>query len=421
MNTADRFQQHVLPTYGRFPLAPVRGEGCRLWDENGKRYLDFCTGIAVCSLGHCHPRIVDAIRMQAGNLLHVSNLYQIPQQAELAEEIVTQHVKIPGKVFFSNSGAEANDGLIKSARRFGHKRTQPDGSPRFEVITFTLSFHGRTLGSMSATGQAKIQEGFDPLLPGFRYLPFNDIEALENGIRPETAAILLEPIQGEGGVNMATPEFLRAVASICKKHDLLLLFDEVQAGFGRCGDSMGWRMIAPEIEPDGISWAKGMGGGVPIGAFWLSDRTIDSEGTALSSLMGPGSHGSTYGGNPLVCAASLAVLQEIREQELTANVLLMEVRIRETIRSWKLPIIEEVRGSGLLLGVRLNPDLIPVPEGKTPALVVVTKFMEHGLLAPPAGPNTFRLLPPLNVTESEIDEALAIVKSTLESFLTTSV
>lgn len=420
MNTADRFQQHVLPTYGRFPLAPVRGEGCRLWDENGKRYIDFCTGIAVCSLGHCHPRLVEAIRAQAGNLLHVSNLYQIPQQAELAEEIVTQHVKIPGKVFFSNSGAEANDGLIKSARRFGHKRTQPDGSPRFEVITFTLSFHGRTLGSMSATGQAKIQEGFDPLLPGFRYLPFNDVAALENGIRPETAAILLEPIQGEGGVNMATPEFLRAVASICKKHDLLLLFDEVQAGFGRCGDSMGWRMIAPEIEPDGISWAKGMGGGVPIGAFWLGDRAIDADGTALSSLMGPGSHGSTYGGNPLVCAAALAVLQEIREQELAANALLMEVRIRETIRSWKLPIIEEVRGSGLLLGVRLNPDLIPVPEGKTPALVVVTKLMEHGLLAPPAGPNTFRLLPPLNVTEAEIDEALAIVKSTLESFLTTT-
>ena len=308
MSTADTFQQHVLPTYGRFPLVPVRGEGCRLWDETGKRYLDFCTGIAVCSLGHCHPRLVAAIREQAGKLLHCSNLYQIPQQAELAAEINTHHVRIPGKVFFSNSGAEANDGLIKSARRFGHKRTQPDGSPRFEVITFQQSFHGRTLGSMSATGQAKIQEGFDPLLPGFRYLPFNDIAALEAGIRPETAAILLEPIQGEGGVNTATPEFLRAVAKLCKKHDLLLLFDEVQAGFGRCGDSMAWRMIAPEIQPDGISWAKGMGGGVPIGAFWLNDRAIDDAGTALSSLMGPGSHGSTYGGNPLVCAAALAVL-----------------------------------------------------------------------------------------------------------------
>jgi predicted acetylornithine/succinylornithine family transaminase len=416
MSTADTFQHHVLPTYGRFPIAPVRGAGCRLWDESGKSYLDFCTGIAVCSLGHCHPRLVEAIREQAGNLLHCSNLYQIPQQAELAEEINTHHVRIPGKVFFSNSGAEANDGLIKSARRFGHKCPQAGGAPRFEVITFQLSFHGRTLGSMSATGQAKIQEGFDPLLPGFRYLPFNDIAALEAGIRPETAAILLEPIQGEGGVNTATPEFLRAVASICKKHDLLLLFDEVQAGFGRCGDAMAWRMIAPEIQPDGISWAKGMGGGVPIGAFWLNDRAIDADGTALSSLMGPGSHGSTYGGNPLVCAASLAVLREIREKDLATNAILMEVRIQETILGWKLPVITGIRGKGLLLGVALDPERIPVPEGKTPALVVVTKLMEHGLLLPPAGPNTIRLLPPLNVTESEVDEALAIIRSVLSEF-----
>lgn len=416
MSTPELFQQHVLPTYGRFPLVPVRGDGCHLWDEQGRRYIDFCTGIAVCSLGHSHPRLVEAIREQAGNLLHVSNLYQIPQQAELAEEINTHHVRLPGKVFFSNSGAEANDGLIKSARRFGHKRPQADGSPRYEVLTFLQSFHGRTLGSMSATGQAKIQEGFDPLLPGFRYLPFNDLDALKDAVRPETAAILLEPIQGEGGVNAATPEFLRAVADLCKKHDLLLLLDEVQAGFGRCGESMAWRMIAPELKPDGISWAKGMGGGVPIGAFWLSDRAIDEAGTALSSLMGPGSHGSTYGGNPLVCAAALAVLREIREKDLAMNAVLQEVRIRETIRGWNLPVVEEVRGNGLLLGIRLNPELIPVTEGKTPALVVVSKLMERGLLTPPAGPNTVRLLPPLNVTEAEVDEALAIVHDVLAEF-----
>jgi predicted acetylornithine/succinylornithine family transaminase len=413
MSTASLLQQHVLPTYGRFALVPVRGAGCRLWDEAGKSYLDFCTGIAVCALGHCHPRLVEAIREQAGQLLHCSNLYQIPLQAELAEEINTHHVRLPGRLFFSNSGAEANDGLIKSARRFGHHRPQADGSPRFEVITFHHSFHGRTLGSMSATAQAKIQEGFDPLLPGFRYLPFNDVEALESAIHPETAAILLEPIQGEGGVNTATPEFLRAVASVCKKHDLLLMFDEVQAGFGRCGDAMAWRMIAPEIQPDGISWAKGMGGGVPIGAFWLSDRAIDPSGTPLSSLLGPGSHGSTYGGNPLVCAASLAVLREIREKDLATNAILMEVRIQETIRSWNLPVITEVRGKGLLLGLRLDPELIPTPEGRTPALFVVTKLMENGLLVPPAGPNTIRLLPPLNVTSAEIDEALAILRETL--------
>ncbi|MFT4176538.1 MAG: acetylornithine/succinylornithine family transaminase [Luteolibacter sp.] len=417
MTTADLYSQYVLPTYGRFPLVPVRGVGSRLWDETGRSYIDFCMGIAVCSLGHCHPALVNAIRDQAGELMHVSNLYQHPLQPKLAQEINEHHVKLPGKIFFSNSGAEANDGLIKSARKFGHARPRPDGSPRYEVLTFTQSFHGRTLGSMSATGQAKIQQGFDPLLPGFRYLPFNDIAALENAVKPETAAILLEPIQGEGGVNVATPEFFRAVAALCKKHDLLLLIDEIQVGFARCGEAMGWRMIAPEIEPDGISWAKGLGGGVPIGAFWLNDRAIDENGTALSSIMGPGSHGSTYGGNLLVCAAALAVLQEIREKDLAVNAILQEVRIRETIKSWNLPVIEEVRGKGLLLGIRLNPDLIPVPEGKTAALVVVTALMERGLLVPPAGPNTFRLLPPLNVTNEEVDEALAIIKSTLEELV----
>ena len=415
MNTAEAYTQHVLPTYGRFPLVPVRGEGCHLWDDGGKHYIDFCSGIAVCSLGHCHPPLVEAIRRQAGSLIHVSNLYQIPLQAELAAEINTHHVKLPGKLFFSNSGAEANDGLIKSARRFGKHRPAPDGSQRYEVITFSQSFHGRTLGAMSATAQAKIQEGFDPLLPGFRYLPFNDIPSLENGIRPETSAILMEPIQGEGGVNVASPEFLRAAARLCKQHDLLLFFDEVQAGFGRCGDAMAWRMIAPEISPDGISWAKGMGGGVPIGAFWLSDRSIDDKGTSLASLMGPGSHGSTYGGNPLVCAASLAVLREIREKELAAHALLMEARIRDAISSWNLPVITAIRGRGLLLGIGIDPDRIPTPEGKTPALVLVNELMEHGLLCPPAGPHTIRLLPPLNVTPSEIDQALAILHSVLAS------
>ncbi len=414
MTTPELYAKHVLPTYGRFPLVPVRGAGCRLWDDTGTSYLDFCMGIAVCSLGHCHPLLVEAIRRQAGELMHVSNLYQNPLQAELAEEINEYHVRLPGKVFFSNSGAEANDGLIKSARRFGRKRPQADGKQRYEVVTFLQSFHGRTLGAMSATGQAKIQEGFDPLLPGFRHLPFNDIAALENAVRPETAAILLEPIQGEGGVNMATPAFIRTIADLCKKHDLLLFIDEVQAGFGRCGDAMAWRMIAPEIQPDGISWAKGMGGGVPIGAFWLSDRAVASDGTALSSLMGPGSHGSTYGGNPLVCAASLAVLKEIREKELAVNAILQEVRIRETVKSWNLPIVTEVRGQGLLLGIALDPALVPVVEGKTPALVVVCLLMEKGLLVPPAGPNAFRLLPPLNVTDAEVDEALSIIHSVLQ-------
>lgn len=405
-----------MATYGRFPLTLVEGSGVRVRDDQGREYLDFCMGIAVCSLGHCHPRVVDAVRQQAGKLMHVSNLYFIEPQGVLANEINKNHVKLDGKIFFSNSGAEANDGLIKSARRYGHLKPQADGKPRFEVLTFQQSFHGRTLGSMAATGQAKIQQGFDPMLPGFRYLPYNDIAALEDAVRPETVAILLEPVQGEGGVHAASPEFLAALDELTKKYDLLLMFDEVQAGFGRCGESMAWRVNAPQIKPDGVSWAKGLGGGVPIGAFWLSDRQVDDQGAELSSLMGPGSHGSTYGGNPLVCAAAIETLSEIREKNLTQNAKQQEARIRAAMKSWQLPIVTEVRGMGLLLGIGLKSDLIPVSEGETPALKIVKELMTHGLLVVPAGTETIRLLPPLNVTNDEVDEALAIIKDVLSKF-----
>ncbi|MEN9990450.1 MAG: hypothetical protein RLZZ224_152 [Verrucomicrobiota bacterium] len=414
MSTNADFTQFVLPTYGRFPLVPVKGEGSYLWDDQGRRYLDFCTGIAVCSIGHCHPALTAAIESQARTLMHCSNLYQIPQQAALARTIVEDHVQLPGKVFFSNSGAEANDGLIKTARRFGHARPQADGSPRFEVITFTQSFHGRTLGSMAATAQKKIHEGFDPLLPGFRYAPFNDLAALEAAISPSTAAILLEPIQGEGGVHAATAEFLRGAAALAKKHDLLLFFDEVQAGFGRCGDLMAWRRMAPEIQPDGISWAKGMGGGFPIGSFWISDRWIDDT-RALSSLMNPGSHGSTYGGNPLACAASLAVLEVIVKDDLSQHALAMEELIRQEIAHWHFPMLQELRGMGLLLGFVLNADLVPKIEGKTPAQVIVSELMQRGLLTVPAGPDVVRFLPPLNVSRDEIRSALQILHDTFQS------
>ncbi len=408
---------HVLSTYARFPVTLVRGQGTRVWDAAGKSYLDFCTGIAVCALGHCPPRLVEAIREQAGTLLHVSNLYGIPQQEELARVIVENHVKLPGKVFFANSGAESNDGLIKAARKFGHVRPQGDGSPRYEVLTFTKSFHGRTLGGINATGQDKVKEGFDPLLPGFRHLPFNDLAALEAAIRPETAAILLEPVQGEGGVNVATPEFLRGVAALCEKRDLLLLLDEVQTGFGRCGEPMAWRAIAPELRPDGMSWAKGMGGGFPIGAFWLSDRSFDGSGKPLSSLMGPGSHGTTYGGNPLACTASLAVLAEVTEKDLYANVKRQARRIRESIASWRSPLVVEVRGIGLLLGIHLDVSKFAVPVGKLPSAFICSKLLEAGLLVPPAGPETIRLLPPLNVSDAEVDEALAILHGTFDSLI----
>lgn len=414
MTTTEQFAAFVLPTYARFPVTLVAGHGARVRDDQGRSLLDFCAGIAVCSLGHCHPRVVAAIQRQAAELLHVSNLYQIPQQAALARTIVERHVRLPGRVFFSNSGAEANDGLIKTARRFGHHRPQPGGAPRFEVLTFSRSFHGRTLGSMAATAQTKIQQGFDPLLPGFRYLPFNDAAALRAAVRPETAAVLLEPVQGEGGVNVADPAFLRAAAAVCREHDLLLLFDEVQCGFARCGEAMAWRALAPELEPDGISWAKGLGGGVPIGAFWVSERTVDAQGTPLPALMGPGSHGSTFGGNPLVCAAAQAVLDEIAGHDLAANARRQHQRIRAAIDAWALPAVAGVRGLGLLVGVALDPPAIALHGAATPALAVVNRCLELGLLLPAAGPDTVRLLPPLNVTDAEVDEGLAILRRALE-------
>ncbi|MCH7227609.1 aspartate aminotransferase family protein [Haloferula sp. A504] len=412
---------YVLPTYGRFPLTLVRGEGTRVWDDGGKAYLDFCSGIAVCALGHSPKPLVDAIQEQAATLIHCCNLYHIPQQEELARMIVEDLVRIPGKVFFSNSGAESNDGLIKAARKFGHARPQPDGSPRYELLTFNRSFHGRTLGGINATGQDKVKEGFDPMLPGFRHLPFNDLDALAAAIRPETAAILLEPVQGEGGVHVATAEFLRGAKALCDKHDLLLFLDEVQVGFGRCGDPMAWREIAPEIEPDGISWAKGMGGGFPIGAFWLSDRPLERRlqpasseetSTSLSSLMGPGSHGTTYGGSPLACAASLAVLREV--PGLIDNVRARAAQIHDTVASWNHPAVTETRGLGLLVGIGLDVAKMDTPEGKLPAIHLSAELLKAGLLAPPAGPETLRLLPPLNVSEAEVSEALEILRTVLD-------
>jgi len=405
-------ESRILPTYARFPIALVRGEGSRVWDEDGREYLDFCSGIAVNALGHCPPVLVEAIREQAATLIHCCNLYGIPQQEQLARFISDELVRLPGRVFFSNSGAESNDGLVKAARRYGHARPRPNGSPRFETLTFERSFHGRTLGGISATAQAKVKEGFEPMLPGFRHLPFNDLDALAAAIRPETVAILLEPVQGEGGVRVASAEFLRGAAALCREHDLLLLLDEVQAGFGRCGEPMAWREIAPEIEPNGISWAKGMGGGFPIGAFWLGEREVD--GTTLASLMGPGSHGTTYGGSPLACAASLAVLRETSKPELIANVRERAAQIHDTIAAWNHPAIETLRGLGLLVGIALRPGAFAVPTGKTPAAHLSATLLEAGLLAPPAGPDTLRLLPPLNVTQPDTDQALTLLHQTLE-------
>ena len=417
MTTAEKLSKYVLPTYGRFPIEPSHGKGSELWDVDGKRYLDFCTGIAVCSLGHAHPKMLAAIQEQASKLMHCSNLYHISQQADLAELIVDQCIGIPGKMFFSNSGAEANDGMIKLARRYGRQRPTACGESRFEIITFNQSFHGRTLGSLSATGQDKVQDGFAPLLEGFSHVPYNDEKALESAIGKGTVAIMLEPIQGEGGIRPASKKFLSTIARLCKKHDLLLLLDEVQCGFGRTGELMGWRSFHETLEPDAISWAKGMGGGFPIGGFWVSDRKIDDQEVSLYTMLGPGSHGSTYGGNPLACAVSSTVIKTVIEDGLCQQVKERSEQVRTEISAWQHPLIKEVRGAGLLLGIEIDDEKIELCAGELVSIKLCNLLAEKGLLVPPAGGDTIRLLPPLNVSASHISEALAILKEVLDELL----
>ena len=408
-------QEHVLGTYGRAPIEIVRGEGSYLYDGTGKRYVDFCSGIATVSLGHANPVVTRALTQQAEKLMHCSNLYTIPQQEELAELIVREVVQLDGQIFFCNSGAEANDGIIKVARRFGHRRPASDGTPRYEVITFLKSFHGRTLGSMAATGQKKVQVEFDPLLVGFKYVEFNDIEALRAAVSKETCGILLEAVQGEGGVNPVQPEFLRAVAQLCKEKDLLLMMDEVQCGFARCGKMMGWQAICPDLKPDLISCAKGMGGGFPMGCFWVSRRSIDEKGTSLCSIMDPGSHGSTFGGTPLACAVSLAVVREMVKQRLDERAARLGEVIKTTVEGWRLPCVETVRGLGLLRGVALVASALKVPDGTTPAAHVNNLCREAGLLACPAGPDTLRLIPALTVPDDVLQEGLEILHRVLRN------
>lgn len=405
---------YVLPTYGRAPLDMARGEGSYLYDTEERRYVDFCAGIATCCLGHCNPVVVEALCGQAHKLMHCSNLYGIPGQAELAERIVKDIIGIPGRIFFSNSGAESNDGIIKVARRFGHRRPAADGSPRYEVITFNKSFHGRTLGSMAATGQKKIQIEFDPLLVGFKYVDFNDMEALRAAVSDVTCGIMLEAIQGEGGVNPVQADFFRGVAALCKEKDLLLMIDEVQCGFCRCGATMGWKAVCPEIEPDLVSCAKGIGGGFPMGCFWVSNRAMDAEGTPLSSIMGAGSHGSTFGGTPIACATSLAVVKELVRGNYAERAKKLGEHIKTTVEGWNLPCVEGVRGLGLLRGVGFKAGSFAVPEGQTPAAYVNGLCREAGLLACPAGADTLRLIPALNIPEEVLEEGLAILRSVLE-------
>jgi predicted acetylornithine/succinylornithine family transaminase len=411
-------EQYVLPNYGRFQVWPERGEGPYVWDMQGKKYLDFAGGVAVCPLGHAHPEITEAIAKQAGTLIHVSNWYCIRGQAQFARALVEEVVRIPGKCFFCNSGAEANEGMIKVARKYGVTRPMADGSPRYEIITFTGSFHGRTFGAMSATAQEKIHGGFGPIVPGFVYAPFNDIAALEAAITDKTVAILLEPIQGESGVNPVTPEFLRAVAKFCKQRDLLMLLDEVQCGLGRTGELCGWRSIVPgdEIQPDAISWAKSIGSGFPLGSFWVRDRPLgEGDDSRLCNLLGPGTHGTTYGGSPLACAVGLTTLKIVLRDQLPQRAAELGRTITREVTSWQHPMIRAVRAFGLLIGFELAEEKITSKaEGKVASVHAAKAMLDAGLMVVPAGPKVVRWLPPLNITDDHLHEAFAIFRRVLD-------
>jgi acetylornithine/succinyldiaminopimelate/putrescine aminotransferase len=351
-------------------------------------------------------------------LIHTSNLYFTRPQGELAKRLV-EIVGTPGKVFFSNSGAEANEALIKLARKYGNDEKRKSATARFEIITFEQSFHGRTMAGISATGQEKVKAGFAPLLPGFRHLPFKDLAAVERGISEQTVAILVEAIQGEGGINPATPEFLIGLRRLCDEHGLLLMFDEIQCGLGRTGNWSGWKTIAPELVPDAVSWAKAIGGGFPLGASWFRSKSFvrqDGSEGLLCDVLQPGNHATTYGGTPLACSVALAVLDTIRSNGLIEKSASLGAFIANELAA--IPGISAVRGKGLLIGIELDSRFESLSDGKRlPSQIVVNRLMENGLLTIPAGPKVIRLLPPLIVSKEEVQQALEIIQLTLRSLL----
>jgi len=382
--------RYLANTYARFPVVLVRGRGDRLWDSDGKEYLDFAAGIAVDVLGHCHPKVVEAIKAQAEALLHVSNLYHIEPQIRLAQALC-EH-SFADKVFFCNSGAEANEAAIKLARRYAKVRWGPD---RYEIVCMRDSFHGRTMATLTATGQEKHQRGFEPLLPGFKHIPFNDLRAAEQAIDSRTCAVLVEPIQGEGGVRVPDDDYLPALRQLCSDRDVLLMLDEVQTGMGRTG-----RLFAYEhwgIEPDVMTLAKALGGGLPIGAMLAKEE--------VASAFVPGSHASTFGGSPFITAAALAALTAIVEERLPQRAAKIGAyflgRLRELVQRY--PYAKEARGKGLILALELA----------VPAKPIVDRCLQLGLLILTAGDQVLRFVPPLIIGETEVDEALSILDQAL--------
>ncbi len=396
MNTSAQWiakaDKYIMKTYGRYPLVPVRGEGCVLWDADGKRYLDFLAGVAVNNLGHCHPKVVAALQKQAAEMIHCSNYYHILNQIELAE-LLCAH-SFADKAFFCNSGAEANEAAIKLARKYAREKT--GDAERYGIITAIASFHGRTMATISATGQEKVQKFFDPLLHGFTYVPFNDADALEAAVTPQTCAVMLEPIQGEGGVVVPSADYFRKVREICDRHGLLLIFDEVQVGIGRTG-----KLFAHEhfdAVPDIMTLAKALAGGAPIGAMLAKDE--------IAASFSPGTHGSTFGGNPLVTAAGVAAIRAVLEEGLLNRAEEMGEYLTGELERLKekYSFITDVRGIGLMIGMELS-----VPAGD-----IVVKGLERGVLLNVAQDRVLRFVPPLVVSKQEVNEMIAVLDGILE-------
>ena len=407
----DLFSKNVVPSYGRFDLALSHGSGSYVFDVAGKRYLDLGSGIAVCCLGHAHPAITEALVEQSKKLIHVSNLYYTEPQGRLAAEIVK--CIGPGKCFFANSGAEANEGLFKLARKFGHDEG------RFEILTATNSFHGRTMAGIAATGQDKVKKGFEPMTPGFRHIPFNDLDAARNGISPATVAILIEGVQGEGGVTPATPEYLLGLRQLCDEKKLMMLMDGVQCGYFRTGKFQSYQRILEDVPggdkflPDAISMAKSLGGGFPIGAFWVRAPFAD--------LLGPGTHATTFGGTPLACAVALKIFEVVERERLDEQARKLGAWMKnelERLAKAYPAIIKNVRGLGFMLGFELaEREKIPAfaSSDKPAALQFVNRMQQAGVLVIPAGAQVVRLLPPLNLKPQEAGEGIAKIEEILKS------
>ncbi len=379
-------EQVIIKTYGRYPVAFVRGQGSTVWDADGKSYTDFLTGIAVCVLGHCHPRVVEAITKQAQTLLHVSNFYHTLPQTEVAT-FLSKHA-FGGKSFFCNSGAEANESALKIARKYSHDRHDES---RTDIITTTNSFHGRTLGTVAATGQEKVRKGFEPTLPGFTYVPYGDLGAMEQAMTERTCAVLVEPIQGEGGIVIPPQGYLEGLRRMCDQRDVLLMFDEVQTGIGHTGYYFGYQHEG--VVPDVMTLAKGLGGGLPIGVMMAKAHVAEA--------LGPGTHGSTFGGNPVSCSAALAVLQTIEDEHLLDHVQEIGAYFVDGLKRLqkKYAFITEVRGRGLMVAAELD----------RPGGPMVMKALERGSLINCTVDCVLRFLPPLIVTQQEVDGLLAIL------------